>query len=45
MRNGCKNIKREGEAISEMMVADTNSESGVKSSDVEDKFKEEEDEE
>ena len=34
----------EGEAISEILVADTDSESGAEASDVEDKFEEEEEE-
>jgi len=40
-----KKIKLEEEAISEILVADTNSESGAEASDVEDYFEEEEDEE
>jgi len=40
-----KKIKLEEEAISENLVADTNSESSAEASDVEDYFEEEEEEE
>ena len=40
-----KKIKLEGEAISEIVVADSDSESGAEASDVEDYFEEEEEEE
>jgi hypothetical protein len=40
-----KKIKLEDEAISEILVADTDSESGAEASDVEDYFEEEEEEE
>jgi len=36
LSNGQKKIKLEEEAISEVLVADTNSESGAEASDVED---------
>ena len=39
-----KEIKLEEEAISEILVADTDSESGAEASDVEDYFEEEEEE-
>jgi len=42
---GRTKIKLEEEAISEILVANTNSESGVVTSDVEDYFEEEEEEE
>ena len=42
LRNGCEKIKLEEEAISEILVADINSESGAEASDVEDEFEEEE---
>ena len=44
MSNGQKKIKLEKEAISEILVADTDSESGAEASDVEDYFEEEEEE-
>ena len=40
-----KKIKLEDEAITEILVADTDSESGAEASDVEDYFEEEEEEE
>jgi len=40
-----KKIKLEEEAISEILVADTHSESGAEASDVKDDFQEEEEEE
>jgi len=42
---GREKIKLEDEAISEILVADTDSESGAEASDVEDYFEEEEEEE
>ena len=43
--NGQENIKLKKEAISEILVTDTDLESGAEASDVEDKFVEEEEEE
>jgi hypothetical protein len=44
LRNGRTKIRLEEEAISEILVADTDSETGAEASNVEDKFKKEEEE-
>ena len=45
LRNDRAKIKLQNEAISEILVADTNSESGTEASDAEHDFEEEEEEE